>query len=95
MWDMVPIDFPQVIDTQLFRNLDSGAMTKRLMALAAMLLATYFLASQGFAATSLGMEPMTEACVLVPDAQAMPDCAKLLAQEAVAARVFLLMSQNL
>ena len=55
-------------------------MTKRLLGLTAMLLAAYFLVSQVGAATSHGVEPMGEACVLLPDAQEMPDCSRLLAQ---------------
>ncbi len=55
-------------------------MTKRLLGLTAMLLAAYFLVSQVGAATSHGVEPMVEACVLLPDVQEMPDCSRLLAK---------------
>ena len=55
-------------------------MTKRLLGLVAMLLAAYFLVSQGFAATSHGMEPMDEVCVLLPDVQEISNCSGLQAQ---------------
>lgn len=53
-------------------------MTKRLLALTAMLLAAYLLVSQGFAMTVHGDESMAGACVL--DVREVPDCARLRAQ---------------
>lgn len=55
-------------------------MTKRFMGLAAILLVVFLPVTQGVAAASFGVEPMVEACVMLPDTQAMPDCAGLNAQ---------------
>ena len=55
-------------------------MKKRFLGLAAMLLVASFLVSQGMAATSFEVGPMAEACVLLPDTEAMPDCDMLQAQ---------------
>ena len=52
-------------------------MTKRLMGLAVIVLLALLLAAQGVAATSFEVEPMVEACVMLPDTQAMHDCAGL------------------
>jgi len=55
-------------------------MIKRLMGLAVILLVALLPVAQGVAATSFGIEPMVEACVMLPDTQAMQDCAGLNAQ---------------
>tara|TARA_R110000851_G_C12698686_1_gene525842 strand:- start:146 stop:460 length:315 start_codon:yes stop_codon:yes gene_type:complete len=55
-------------------------MANRLIGLAVILLVALLPVAQGIAATSFEVKPMVEASVMLPDTQALHDCARLNAQ---------------